>query len=829
MLVLSAAMNFRWFWFITLFSLCHPQVHAQVVTTQLPPAQAAAEALPNDPALTSSLPEAHVVPQTPRGTPVTMRWDHLTVRSLPDGNEYLLDGHVVRYYGQYILHADHATYNDATGEIEAHGHLMVDGGPDDEHIVASHGSVNIYQNTADFFDVTGSLGVRRVKHNQVVFTSLNPYLITGKEVRQLGKGHYLVLQGTMTACRLPRPDWRFYARRIELNHGKAQAANASFHLFGIPLLYVPYVKHEIGANRTSGILLPVAGNNSTYGAVVGESVYLTLGRSADLVAGTLYYSNRGPAPFATFRYRGRGDNYAQVRFHSLLDYHTEAGNNLGGIDFFADGRYDFTPYTRAVIDAEYLSSYLYRLTFEQNYAAAINSEVQSQLYLEHERAGFSQAIHFNRYENFESVSPEGNEVRILHLPQVDLDAEDHQLPGLPVEYSFHVSSGALSRYDYNPFGTAFRTGAEIPRVDIWPALNLPMHFDGWNFRPEFAVRDTWYDKSQRPATLTQFPRLVGAPINRLDVEAGFTLRPPVVGRDFDQRWVQHLFGGELRHTLSPMLQYRYVSGIDNFNRILRFDDTEVASNTNELEYGLTQHLYRRTQKPRPCTGAALLHPQKNCGTHTVDWLTWRVAQKYYFDSTFGNAVTPGTPNPLLATLDFTGVDFLEAPRHYSPVISRFKWTAQSGDSAEWDIDYDTKAGRLLSSNVYTNFEHGNYHLRLGDAYLNTVTGAPPGTGLRALVQASKPTAYNQLNITGIYGSQSRLGFNTGASTGYDLERNGLQYGAVQATYNWNCCGFSFELRRFSLANHLRNDTEELFSFTLAGFGSTGIPHSARVF
>ncbi len=828
MLVLSPAMKLRWFWFITLLSLCHPQLHAQVVTTQLPPAQAAVAALPNDPALASSLPQAHVIPQPPRGTPVTMRWDHLTVRSLPHGNQYILDGHVVLYYGRYIVHADHATYNDATGQIAARGHLMVDGGPDDEHIVASRGTLNVYSDTADFFDVTGSLGVRRVARNHVVFTSLNPYLITGKEIRQLGKGHYLVLHGTMTACRLPHPDWRFYAHRIELDHGKAQAANASFHLFGIPLLYVPYVKHEIDHNRTSGILLPVGGNNSTYGFIVGESVYLTLGRSADLVAGSLYYSDRGPAPFATFRYRGRGDNYAQIRFHSLLDYHTGA-DNLGGVDFLANGRYDFTPYTRAVIDAEYLSAYLYRLTFEQNYAAAINSEVQSQMYVQHERDGFSEAIHFSRYQNFQNVTPEGDEVRILHLPQVDLDAEDHQIPGLPVMYGYHVSSGALSRYDYNPFGAAFRTGAEIPRADIWPYLNLPLHLAGWNFRPEFAVRDTWYDKSQKPAGLTHFPTLVGAPVNRFDVETGFTLRPPVLGRDFDQPWVRHLFGGELRHTIAPVIHYRYVTGIDNFDRILRFDDTEVASNTNEVEYGLTQHLYRRTQQARPCTGAALLDPKKYCGSRTVDWLTWRVAQKYYFDSTFGHAVTRGTPNPLLATLDFTGVDFLNAPRHYSPVISRLKWNTLGGNGAEWDLDYDTKAGRILSSNVYTTFDRNNYHLRVGDAYLDTVIGVPPGTVSTASTPTSKPTPYNQLSLAGIYGSESRLGLNAGAATGYDLQNNRLQYGAVQATYNWNCCGFSFEVRRFSLDNNLRNDTEELFSFTLAGFGSTGIPRSARVF
>ncbi|MGC8548807.1 MAG: LPS-assembly protein LptD [Acidobacteriaceae bacterium] len=827
MLNFVPAMKLRWFWFITLLTVCHPQLLAQVVTTQLPPAKEAATTLPEAPSPETRLPVAQVVPQPLPGTPVRMQYERLQVLRVPHGNEYVLTGHIVLFYRDYIVHADKATYNSATGEVVAQGHLMVDGGPDDEHILADHGRLNVKNNTADFFDVTGTLGVRKVSGHKAVFTSQNPYVVTGKEVQQLGKGHYRVVDGTMTACRLPKPDWRFYARHIELNDGKASAANANFRLFGVPILWVPYVKHEIRNLRTSGILLPVAGNNSTYGAVVGDSVYVTLGRSADLVAGSLYYAKRGWAPFATFRYRGVGDNYGQIRFRSLLDRHTGT-NNLGGVDFIADGRYDFSKYTRAVIDSEYLSSYRYRLTFEQNYTAATNSEVKSQLYVEHEQDGFVEAIHFNRYQNIQNVNPTGNEVRILHLPQVDLTAEDHRLRGTPIEWGYAASAGALSRYDYNPFGTAFRTGSEIPRVDLRPWLNVPLHGGGWNFRPELSVRDTWYGKSQHATGLNHFPVLRGESINRMDVETGFTLRPPVVGRDFDSAWVRRMFGGDLRHTIAPSIRYRYVTGINNFRKILRFDDTDIASDTNEMEYGLTQRLYLRNRKPHGCKGAASLGPKKECGGGTLDWMSLRVAQKYYFNSTFGGAVTKGTPNPLLATLDFTGVDFLTSPRDYSPVISRLRVNTGSGASAEWDLDYDTKAGHITSSNVYADYRKGNYRLKAGDAYLDTVIGVPPGTVSTAANPTNKPTPYNQLNLSAIYGSSARRGFSAGGATGIDLQRGDVQYSAVQAMYNWNCCGFTVEVRHFSLAN-IRNDTEELFSFTLAGFGSTGIPRSARIF
>jgi LPS-assembly protein len=822
MLVFSPAMKIRWFWFITLFLLCHPQLRAQAVTSQLPPAS-----LPDDPAQDSSLPQAHVIPQPPAGTPVSFHADNQIAYSLPHGNEYVLTGDAIIYYRDYIIHADKATYNDATGEVVATGHLMVDGGPDDEHIEADHGTLNLYNETADYFDVVGSLGIRRATRNRIVYTSTNPYVITGREVQQLGKGHYRVVHGTMTACRLPRPDWRFFSQNIELDNGKAKASSAFFELMGIPLFYLPYVAHEGSAQRSSGILLPVFGTNSMKGYVFGESVYFTLGRSADILLGSEYYSKRGFAPYGFFRYKGEGDSYALVRFESLFD-RLPGIYNEGGVDFNAHGRYDFSPDTRAVIDAEYLSSYVYRLTFEENYAVAINSEVKSEIYLQNLHDGFSAALRTARYQNFENVTPSGDEVRILHLPEIDLDGDDHTIPGTRLMYGYSASLGALSRYDYNPFGTSFRTGSEIPRADLWPHLALPLHFDGWNFRPEIAVRDTAYGKSQRAASLNQFPTITGAALNRVDFEGGFDFRPPAIGRDFSVPWLTRLLGGDLRHTLEPDFQYHYVTGINNFRRILRFDDVDVASDTNEAEYGLTQRLYLRHLHPHPCKGDEALGPNDECGGGTLDWLSWTVAQKYFFEPDFDHAVTPGTPNSLLTTLDLTGADFLSGPRYYSPVISRLRLRTLSGTDAEWDLDYDTKSGHITSSNVFTSYTHGNYHLQFGDSYLDTLIGYPPGTPSTAATPTNRPTPYNQINTTAVFGAESRAGFNAGASTGYDIVHDELQYGAVQAMYNWNCCGLALEWRRFSLAN-IRNDTEYLYSFTLAGFGSTGIPRSARVF
>jgi LPS-assembly protein len=869
-------MRTRLLWCITLFLLCHPRVWAQTVTTQLPPGTPASPGsapatapsentadLPDDPSLQSALPEAHVVAQPPPGIPVKIVADTQMRQETKNGNLYTLDGNVVIDYRDYIIHADHAVYNDATGEVDARGHMMIDGGADDEHFLASHGTMNVQRNTGDFFDVVGTLGVERVPRGRMVFTAPNPFALTGREVLQLGKGHYRVIHGTMTSCRLPKPDWRILSHAIELNNGVAKSNNAFFELFRLPVFYMPYVTHPVAEQRESGILLPYFGNNTTKGLVVGEGFYMTLGRSADLTMATQYYSKRGFAPNGLFRYRGLGEDFVNFHFQSLLDHGLLEPNgtrvNQGGVDVAGNGRYRFTPHTTGVVNTEYLSSYVYRLVFEENYAIAIDSEVKSAAFVTHENHDWWESLRMNRYQNFQSSSIPGDEVRILHLPEVDVEAADRRLGGAmspsPLVWGLSAAAGALSRYDY----PSFRTTAEIPRVDFYPRFSMPLHFAGWNFRPEAAFRETWYGKSQYPAALSQIPVVRDQGLSRTDVEAGFEFRPPALERDFAPPWLVHLLGAEVRHTIEPDVHYRYVTGINNFRDILRFDETDVASNTNEIEYGLTQRLFLRNPKPHPCKGdetpessaagneagvgqepPSLMSAVNTlsarpagpmCGSSTRDWITWRVAQKYYFEPDFDHAITRGTPNPLETTLDFTGVDFLTSARSSTPVISRLRMQTTTATDVEWDLDYDVKEGRITSSNVFAGYQHGLYRFQFGDSYMNVPLGTTPLTTARPTPpeapNASNP--FDQIHLAAIYGASTKLGPSGGLNAAYDLVHQQLQYGAVQAAYNWNCCGLTFQYRRFSLGS-IRDDTEYFYSLNFAGIGSAGdLTHRISLF
>ena len=58
------------------------------------------------------------------------------------------------------MRADEVTYDSDTGEATASGHFTLDGGPNDDHIKASHGTYNLTAETGRFYDVTATTGLR---------------------------------------------------------------------------------------------------------------------------------------------------------------------------------------------------------------------------------------------------------------------------------------------------------------------------------------------------------------------------------------------------------------------------------------------------------------------------------------------------------------------------------------------------------------------------------------------------------------------------------------------------------------------------------------------
>jgi LPS-assembly protein len=785
------------------------------------------------------------------------------------GDNWTLDGEVVLYYKNYVIHADKVIYDQATSTVEANGHLQLEGGANDVVLTASHGEMHLDSHTARFYDVTGSMGVRRLGKT-MIYSTPDPFLFTGRVLLQTGEDSYRIVDGAMTSCRLPKPDWELISRSIEVANGKATTRNSVFQFLRVPLFYLPYIQHSLDdTGRQSGLLLPVFADSGVKGLVLGEQVYWAINRSIDLTVGAEYWSKRGYAPNGDFRYRGTGLNGVTVRWNALLDRGIEETLegatsptlvNQGGADILAFGRQNLTDHTRVAGSVEYLSSYIYRLAFDENLAQATSSEVQSDLALVHSYNGFVSTVSLNRFQSFAgSTSLDGApvvnvpEVRVLHLPNVRFDAVDRPLTGST------QGSGWLSRTPaYWGLGTSIADmdraephfhARNVGRLDIYPHLEWPLHLGDFQIRPEFAVRTTQYTGSQMPDLTGEHfggvPTIQHNAINRSGLEVGVDIRPPAMERDFTVgRWNR-----ELRHVIEPEIFYRYVTGINNARETLHFDTTDIATDTNEAGFSLTQRLYLKRLKAKPCDlGASpedartkreealkpygqedpvwdtprveTIESAETCPPPAREWASWQIAQKFFIDPNFGGALIPDRRNVFDSTLDLTGVAYLVAPRNIAPVVSRMRFEAIDRLRIEWDLDYDTKAGRMGANNLFAGYSWGRTTIGMGHALLNA---ADENGSTASLIQSQQiqPFLY--------FGKPSDVGLSVALNSSYDFTHGALQYGGVEAIYNWNCCGINVGYRRFALGS-LRDESEWLYGITLSGIGTAGnIRRSTSVF
>src|SRR5262249_42156389 len=131
----------------------------------------------------------------------------------------------------------------------------------------------------------------------------------------------------------------------------------------------------------------------------------------------------------------------------------------------------------------------------------------------------------------------------------------------------------------------FSSADLVGRFDIHPRISVPLFLGGWTFRPVFAVRDTYYTQSKLLVGTSPVP--TNNDINRRALETSFELRPPTLVKVFDKPF----FGRKVKHTIEPQIKYYYVNGIDNFNRIIRFDYRDIASDTNAAEFSLMNRVY----------------------------------------------------------------------------------------------------------------------------------------------------------------------------------------------------------------------------------------------
>jgi LPS-assembly protein len=806
---------------ITAAVLCHLLLAPRLVTSQLLPVSAPRQ----------NPPPAH----GKRSEPVNIS----AVHQEKDGAVYKLRDQVKIDYGVYTFYADQVTYDSDSGNIQAEGHLLLEGGPNHEHIQASRGTYNVNSEIGRFENVTGSIGVETNK-NRMVFTTSNPFFFTGRVVEKKGPDHYLVTDGSVTTCQLPRPKWQFISHKVVVEAGgNATIYQSNFRIEGVPVLYLPFATHPVQKEpRQSGFLIPNLGRSSTRGYTVGQSVFWAISRSLDLLAGAEYFSRRGWAPQAELRARPTENSFADLTYFSVFDRGIngvdQSGQtvrvNQGGTEARLNSEGAFAHDIRAVANIDYLSSYVFRLAFSDVFAQAVNSEVKSEAFLSNTTGSLFLNASTRRYQDFQSTNP-GDVITILHAPGIEVSSLDRALLHSPLHGTIEASTEGLSRSEHS-----FKTAPLVGRFDLDPEASLPLLLKGWSFRPALSFRDTIYTQQLVPSggvALTDVGTAISDVINRKALTGSIEVRPPALDRIFDRE----VLGRKWKHVIEPRVTYTYVTGVENFAHILRFDERDILSDSNAVEYAVVNRLYakRTSQEPEGCgpEGMPALMVGVAPASSRIPWehtqrttegpcpkqpavreiVTWEIAQKYFVDPTFNGALVPGKRNVFTSTVDLTGIAFLTEARHLSPLISRLRVSTGPRNDVEWDLDYDFLHGRINTSTALFDQHFGPYTVGVGNAFLHV-----PSETLITTTPA--PQIFNQFRAVLGYGSTYKRGLSAAMNLGFDAHLNQVQYGSGQLAYNWDCCGVNVEYRRFALAT-VRNENQFRFTFALANVGAFG--------
>jgi len=184
-------------------------------------------------------------------------------------------------------------------------------------------------------------------------------------------------------------------------------------------------------------------------------------------------------------------------------------------------------------------------------------------------------------------------VRILHTPAYSSPARSGNWATRPVTGRSRAPPKACSVAKFPQDRSCRwvfdrRSGGQIrSRADALDAFAMA----GWSFRPALILRDTFYNRGVQCHIRQCDRQKLPDTIRIAMLEASIELVALLVGVS------KHPWAGTKWRDASPASRYDYVTGVNNFADILRFDAADVLTNTNEVEYSIVNRIYSRHMDP----------------------------------------------------------------------------------------------------------------------------------------------------------------------------------------------------------------------------------------
>lgn len=507
--------------------------------------------------------------------PIDVTADGAVAELTPEKAQF--SGNVVLVQGGLRMQADRVIVDRASGNVDADGNIVI-----------TRPDVRVAGQSASYQLATGEGRIDQARYRVPAIHARGD--ADQAEFLADGKSRYKNI--TYSTCRPGSDDWVLKASELELDReeGFGTARHATLRFQGAPILYAPVFTFPIDDRRRSGVLIPTVGQSSNTGFDLTVPYYLNLAENYDLTLTPRLMTKRGLMLGGEFRFLTESMQGTLAADYLPSDSEYDGENNDRG-SVALRTHTSFTDRLKGNIDFNYVSDDDYFQDLGGSLAVTSTAHVQRTAAIRYLGDTWDFLGRVQKYQTIdEDILDEDKPYS--RLPQLLFDLEH---PDGLAGTTYHLDA------EYVNFDRS--NSVRGHRIDLFPAISLPLR-ETWGYvEPKVGARYVAYDLTDQVAGFDDTPSHV---TGMLSVDSGLY---------FDRS--TSYFGNAVTQTLEPRMYYLYVPHtdqddqpifdtsyldfrFDNLFRDNRFNGPDRFGDANQVTLALTSRFLSEE------TGAELL-------------------------------------------------------------------------------------------------------------------------------------------------------------------------------------------------------------------------------
>lgn len=484
-------------------------------------------------------------------------------------------GNVQINYGDRLLIADKITYNQKTDIVQAIGNAS---------LTDSNGEVLL----GDRFDITGDLKDGVIYNIGLVLADRSR--IAGTGARRSNAMRTEVRNAVYSPCNLCEEDpsaapmWQLKAVRVIHNseEKRVEYRDAWLEVFGVPVLYTPYLSHpDPTIKRRSGLLAPSFSSSSELGFRAQTPYFWAIDEYQDATFTPMVTSDGGSGAILEYN---KNFQKGKIRANGSFVVNDPDRGERGYINF--ESEYHLNKTWRAGLDIENASDD----TYSRRYGFDTDSVLVSRGYLEGFRGKNYQVVNAYAFDDLRSDSESRNSPIVL--------------PTYDFNYVGHVDQlGGITSFDFNALNLIRETNeVSTRRLSFRPRWDRPFRGNFgelYNASVSLAA-DGYHSSNVSQEDGTEFTGFAGRVLPRASLSWQLPLVRP--GTTFD-------------NTLEPIVKIVAAPNVGRTSLIPNEDSPEIEfDETNLLSDNLFDGLDRIEGGTRISYGLNWIVTGKNDGS-----------------------------------------------------------------------------------------------------------------------------------------------------------------------------------------------------------------------